>query len=229
LLIPCIDLQSGQAVQLVRGRRRELAVPDVFAQLDKFAHYSWLHIIDLDAAVDKGDNNTLVEALATRARRKYRMKLRVGGGVRTIARARRLIRCGATQIIIGSAVFSGGRLNLRFLRALSRAVPRTRIVIALDTYRGKIAIHGWRRSVAFHPSEVMSRLEPLCSAFLCTDVDREGTLSGANLAYFANLRAATRHPIIAAGGIRTHREVSRLEKLNIDAAVGMALYKNLLT
>ena len=228
MLIPCIDLQSGQVVQLVRGRRRELALPDVFAQLDRFAGYSWLHIIDLDAAMDAGNNNALVEALAKRARQKYQMKLRVGGGVRTVARAKRLIRCGATQIIIGSAAFSGGLLDLRFLRALNRFVPPKRVVIALDALGGKISTHGWRKSIAVHPREVMPHLEPFCSAFLCTDVDREGTLSGANLGYFRGLRRATTHPIIAAGGIRTRQEISALEELSMDAAIGMALYKDLL-
>jgi phosphoribosylformimino-5-aminoimidazole carboxamide ribonucleotide (ProFAR) isomerase len=74
----------------------------------------------------------------------------------------------------------------------------------------------------------MLALEPYCAAFLCTDVDREGTLAGANLKYFASLRAATTHPIIAAGGIKTGREITALAKLKMDAAVGMALYKNLL-
>lgn len=226
MLIPCIDLQDGRAVQLVHGRRRELAVADVFAQLDKFKAYPWLHIIDLDAAMKKGENNALVEALCERARRKYKMKVRVGGGVRSISRAKHLIHCGATQIIIGSAAFSGGRLKFRFLRALNRAIPRKRIVIALDTYRGTITTQGWRKAVPLRPEEVMSRLEPLCASFLCTDVDREGTLSGANLRYFADLRSATSHPIIAAGGIKSHREISALAKLNMDAAVGMAVYKN---
>ena len=228
MLIPCIDLQSGQAVQLVHGRRRELAVPDVFAQLEKFRRYPWLHIIDLDAAMNKGHNNDLVEALCRHARRKYRMNVRVGGGVRTSARARRLVRSGAAQIIIGSAAFRNGRLNVRFLQALNRVIPAARIVIALDAYRGKIAIQGWRKSIALEPRQVMASLEPFCAAFLCTDVDREGTLSGADLCYFAALRAATRHPIIAAGGIKTRREISTLARLNMDAAVGMALYKNVL-
>jgi len=228
VLIPCIDLQSGQAVQLVHGRRRELAVPDVFAQLHKFRHYRWLHIIDLDAAMNKSHNNSLVAALCKRARRKYKMNVRVGGGIRTVARATQLTRLGATQIIIGSAAFKDGKLNLRFLRALNRAIPRKKIVIALDTYKGKITTHGWRKSVALHPQDVMSALEPHCAAFLCTDVDREGTLSGANLKYFASLRAATAHPIIAAGGIKTRREISALAKLKMDAAVCMAVYKNLL-
>ena len=72
----------------------------------------------------------------------------------------------------------------------------------------------------------MSQLEPFCAAFLCTDVDREGTMSGANLDWFRKLRAATTHSIIAAGGIKTRREISSLEKIGMDAAVGMAVYKN---
>ena len=228
MLIPCIDLQAGQAVQLVHGRRRELAVADVFAQLERFSRYPWLHIIDLDAAMSKGDNDELVQALCRRARRKYRMKVRVGGGVRSVSRAVQLVKCGASQIIVGSAAFAKGQINLRFLRALNRALPRRRIVLALDTYRGKISTEGWRRSVALRPDQVMDPLEAFCAAFLCTDVDREGTLSGANLRYFGDLRAATRHPVIAAGGIRTLREVRALAKLNMDAAVGMALYKDVI-
>jgi len=228
LLIPCIDLQSGQAVQLVHGRRRELAVPDVASQLRKFRRYRWLHIIDLDAAMNKGNNNAIVESLCKRARRKYKMKVRVGGGVRTIARAKELAHIGATQIIIGSAVFHRGKINFRLLRSLTRAVHRRRVVIALDSFRGKISIHGWRKSVALHLQDAMQALEPFCAAFLCTDVDREGTLSGVNLEYLASLRAATTHPIIAAGGIKTRREIATLAKLKMDAAVGMALYKNLL-
>ena len=228
MLVPCIDLQSGQAVQLVQGRRRELAVADVFAQLYEFRTYEWLHIIDLDAALDKGHNNALAAELCGCARRKYKMKVRVGGGIRKVARAQELVNLGATQIIIGSAAFRHGRTDLRFLSALGEAVPRKKIVIALDTYRGKIATQGWRKSISLEAADVMASLESYCSAFLCTDVDREGTLSGANLQYFASLRAATRFPIIAAGGIKTRREVAALAKLKMDAAVGMALYKGLL-
>jgi phosphoribosylformimino-5-aminoimidazole carboxamide ribonucleotide (ProFAR) isomerase len=72
----------------------------------------------------------------------------------------------------------------------------------------------------------VTQLEPFCAAFLCTDVDREGTMSGANLEWFRMLRGTTSHPIIAAGGIKTHREIAALERLNMDAAVGMAMYKN---
>ena len=117
---------------------------------------------------------------------------------------------------------------MRFLRQLTREVNRKRIVIALDTAQGRITIHGWRRRVALQAKNVMAQLEPFCAGFLCTDVDREGTMTGANLQWFQKLRGATSHPIIAAGGIRTRREIAALEKIGVDAAVGMALYKNCL-
>jgi phosphoribosylformimino-5-aminoimidazole carboxamide ribotide isomerase len=228
VLIPCIDLQGGQAVQLVRGRTRELAVVDVFGLLQKFRKYPWLHVIDLDAAMGKGSNDELVRALCTQARTKFKMKVRVGGGIRTIPRAEKIAAWGANQIVIGSAVFRDGKVNLRFLRQLTREVHRQRIIIALDTLQGRITIHGWRTRIALQAERVMTQLEPFCAGFLCTDVDREGTMTGANLQWFRKLRDATEHPIIAAGGIRTRREITALEKIGMDAAVGMALYKNCL-
>ena len=226
MLIPCIDLQGGQAVQLVHGRKRELAVADVFSLLEKFKSYSWLHLIDLDAAIGTGDNNILARQLCLEARTRYKFKVRVGGGIRTVARALEIAKWGADQIIIGSAAFRKGRVNLHFLRQLTKQVAPRKIVIALDTAKGRITIHGWRRRLALRPENVMLQFEPFCDAFLCTDVDREGTMSGANLEWFHNLRAATQHPIIAAGGIKTRREINSLAKIGMDAAVGMAVYKN---
>jgi phosphoribosylformimino-5-aminoimidazole carboxamide ribotide isomerase len=226
VLIPCIDLQSGQAVQLVHGRRRELAVADVFGLLEKFRHYKWLHIIDLDAAMNKPPNSKLVRALCKKAARDYKLKVRVGGGIRTLARATSAINAGATQIIIGSSAFEVGAINENFLASLTKKFTRKKIVIALDTAKGQILTQGWREKLKLHPGAVIPQLEPYCSAFLCTDVDREGTMTGANLGYFRELRAATKLPIIAAGGITTRREITALEKINMDAAVGMALYKN---
>jgi len=226
MLIPCIDLQSGQAVQLVHGRKRELAVADVFGLLEKFQSHRWLHIIDLDAAIGTGDNNALAKQLCLQARKRYNFKVRIGGGIRTVARAAQIVGWGADQIIIGSAAFRDGKINTRFLRALNKKVPCKKIVIALDTARGHITIHGWRRKLTLRPAEVMPELESFCSAFLCTDVDREGTMSGANLQWFRQLRAATAHPIIAAGGIKSLREIFALEKIGMHAAVGMSLYKN---
>ena len=226
MLIPCIDLQGGQAVQLVHGRRRELAVSDVFGLLEKFGHHKWLHVIDLDAAMGKGHNRRLVSELCVRAKREHGMKVRVGGGIRNVSAAETLIRLGVAQIIIGSAAFRAGRPNLSFLKKLRDQVKKKQVLIALDTAKGKIVVHGWRTSLRISPREVMAALEPYCGGFLCTDVDREGTMSGVNLEWFRDLRAATKLPIIAAGGISSRREIRALERIGMDAAVGMALYKN---
>ena len=226
MLIPCIDLQKGRAVQLIHGRKRALVIADVFSLLRKFRRYSWLHIIDLDAAMGKGANDVLVRELCARARKFFGMKIRAGGGIRTVARAEEITRWGADQIIIGSAAFRAGQVNKHFLQQLKKKVRRNRIVVALDTARGQIAIHGWRRRVALQAEDVMTQLEPYCAGFLCTDVDREGTMAGANLEWFRKLRDATAHPIIAAGGIVTRSEINALERMSMDAAVGMAVYKN---
>jgi phosphoribosylformimino-5-aminoimidazole carboxamide ribotide isomerase len=226
VLIPCIDLKGGQAVQLVHGRKCELAVADVFGLLEKFKSYPWLHLIDLDAAIGTGDNNALARELCLQARKRYKFKVRVGGGIRTVRRAEGIAKWGAEQIIIGSAAFREGKINIRFLRQLTKKVAPHQIVIALDTARGRITINGWRRKLTLRAENVMAQLAPYCAAFLCTDVDREGTMTGANLVWFRKLRAATAHPVIAAGGIKSIREIRVLEKIGMDAAVGMAVYKN---
>lgn len=220
MIIPCIDLQGGKAVQLVRGRRLALSVSDVFGVLEGFRGYPIVHVIDLDAALGKGANGTLIKALCRRAP----MKVRVGGGIRTVARAERIVSWGAEKIIIGSAAFHDGDINREFLQKLGARVPRKRVIIALDTERGNIVVRGWRERLPLKPEGVMSKLEPFCSEFLATFVDNEGTMKGTNLGWFRKLRSFTSLPITAAGGIRSMREVAALEKLGMNAAVGMAMY-----
>ncbi|MCU1243089.1 MAG: 1-(5-phosphoribosyl)-5-[(5-phosphoribosylamino)methylideneamino] imidazole-4-carboxamide isomerase [Candidatus Acidoferrum typicum] len=213
-------------MQLVHGRRRELAIADVMSLLLKFKKYKWLHIIDLDAAMGKGNNSELARKLCDEAAHRYGMKVRVGGGIRTLWRAEEITEWGAQQVIVGSAAFQDGKINRAFLRRLRTRVGRPAIVVALDTCRGHIVIKGWREKLRIQAEQVMEHLEPFCAAFLCTDVDREGTMSGANREWFERLRSATSHPIIAAGGIKAQREIDALERIGIDAAVGMALYKD---
>ena len=165
MLIPCIDLQDGQAVQLVHGRKRELAVADVLGLLDRFGHYAWLHVIDLDAAMRRGQSNRLVQQLCREARRKFKIKLRVGGGIRTVRRAESLIALGVEQIIVGSAAFRRQRPNLPFLKRLDNRIGKKHVLIALDTAKGRIVIHGWRKSLSLAPAEVMSAPNPIAPVF----------------------------------------------------------------
>jgi phosphoribosylformimino-5-aminoimidazole carboxamide ribotide isomerase len=222
MIIPCIDLQDGRAVQLVHGRRRRLAVDDVFGLLERFREYPLLHVIDLDAAMGRGSNARLVSALCRRAP----MRVRVGGGIRTAARAARILDSGAEKIIVGSAAFRRGRVNGAFLSRLAKRVGRRRVIVAVDTEGGRILVRGWQERLRLRPEEVFPELAKYASEFLCTYVDAEGTMRGTNLSWFRTLRGATSLPITAAGGIRSRREVRALEGMGMNAAVGMAMYLN---
>ena len=211
-------------MQLVHGRKLRLAVEDVFGLLDRFRDYPLLHVIDLDAAMGRGSNARLVGQLCHKAS----MRVRVGGGIRTAARAKRILASGAEKVIIGSAAFRDGGVNRAFLSRLVAAVGKRRMIVAVDTEQGRILVHGWQKKLSLTPEQVFPELEPYASEFLCTYVDAEGTMRGTSLRWFRQLREATRLPITAAGGIRSAREVRELEKLGMHAAVGMALYLNLL-
>jgi phosphoribosylformimino-5-aminoimidazole carboxamide ribotide isomerase len=220
MIIPCIDLQNGKAVQLVRGRKRALAVDDVLGLLDRFRDYPILHVIDLDAAMRKGSNARWIKRLCRSAHR----KVRVGGGIRTAARAEKILSWGAEKIIVGSAAFENGKVARGFLRELAARVGRKRVIVALDTEGGRIVVRGWREKLKLCPGDVIPELEPYCSEFFSTFVDNEGTMKGTDLAGFRRLRRATQFPITAAGGIRSMREVRALEKLGMNATIGMAIY-----
>jgi len=220
MIIPCIDLQGGKAVQLVRGRKLALSVTDVLGLLQRFRGYPILNVIDLDAAMRKGSNGPWIKRICAAAP----MEVRVGGGVRTVTRAQQLLGWGAAKVIVGSAAFRDGEINEDFLKALAARAKRRNIIIALDAEGGRIVIRGWRERLKLRPENVMPKLEPYCSGFLCTFVDNEGTMKGTNLAWYRSLRRATKLPVTAAGGIRSMSEVNALEKLGMHAAVGMAIY-----
>src|SRR3984957_9924937 len=167
MMIPCIDLQDGRAVQLVHGRKLKLAVDDVFGLLDCFGRHPLIHVIDLDAAA-----------------KKRKMRVRVGGGIRTVAQAARIAGWGAEKIIVGSAAFKDGKVNANFLDRLAAKIGCRRIMIALDTEGGKILVRGWQDKLRLSPEEVIPQLEKYASEFLCTYVDAEGTMRGTNLEWF---------------------------------------------
>jgi phosphoribosylformimino-5-aminoimidazole carboxamide ribotide isomerase len=220
MIIPCIDLQGGKAVQLVRGRKLALSVDDVLGLLDRFRNYPILHVIDLDAAMRKGSNARWIKTLC----KKGKMKVRVGGGIRSAAQAKKILSWGAEKVIVGSAAFEDGKIAGKFLADLAQRAGKKNIIIALDTQRGRILVRGWQEKLKLRPEEVIPELEPYCSEFLSTFVDNEGTMKGTDLKWFRKLRRVSKLPITAAGGIRSVKEVRALEKIGMNAAVGMAIY-----
>jgi phosphoribosylformimino-5-aminoimidazole carboxamide ribotide isomerase len=218
MIIPCIDLQDGKVVQLIQGQKKALEGAPPLEMLELFKGFPVIQVIDLDAAMGKGLNLEIVRQLASRAR------TRVGGGVRTAARARELVDAGAERIIVGTAAFSGNAINEPLLKEIDRSVGRDKVLLALDSKHGKIVVKGWTEAVDLTAEEVIQRLEPFCGGFLCTYVDKEGMLEGTDLGWYRRLRAATNHEITAAGGITTIDEIRELTQMNIHAALGMAIY-----
>jgi phosphoribosylformimino-5-aminoimidazole carboxamide ribotide isomerase len=111
------------------------------------------------------------------------------------------------------------------LGELRATVGKRKVIVALDTRAGKIVVRGWKQKLSVRAQDVMQELEPYCSEFMATFVDNEGTMRGTDLAWYRELRRATKLPITAAGGIRSMEEVRELEKLGMNAAVGMAVYR----
>jgi len=212
VIIPCIDLMGGKVVQLVQGRDKALEGDAPLEMLSKFAAFPQIQVIDLDAAMGTGENAALVELLASRA------LCRVGGGVRTPERARRLLAQGAHRVVVGTAAFTP------VIEQIAAEVGPQNVLIALDSKNGKIVVKGWQESTDFTAEKVITRLEPFCGGFLCTYVDKEGMMQGTDLDWFRRLRNATKHEITAAGGITTVDDIRALDDMNIHAALGMAIY-----
>lgn len=127
-------------------------------------------------------------------------------------------------MIVGTAAFSSEGPNLGLLQSLADAIGPERIMLALDTKAGRIVVRGWQESTTLRAIDVLRPLEPFCSSFLCTYVDKEGMMQGTDLEWFRSLRAETGHAITAAGGITTMADIRVLSNLNIDCAIGMSIY-----
>jgi phosphoribosylformimino-5-aminoimidazole carboxamide ribotide isomerase len=218
LLIPSIDLQAGAVVQLVQGERLAIRDDDVFAWVQRFARFSKVQVIDLDAAKDAGDNLALVGQIA-RA-----LPCRVGGGIRTVDRAQEVLAAGAAQIIVGSSLFKAGRPNLDFARTLADAVGGDRVIAAVDSRGGHVVIHGWKTALPLTAVDAVRALEPFCDEFLYTHVDTEGLMGGTDFDAIRAVRESTTRRVTAAGGITTRKEIDDLHALGVDAVVGMAIY-----
>jgi phosphoribosylformimino-5-aminoimidazole carboxamide ribotide isomerase len=226
MLIPSIDLLGGKVVQLVHGEKKALEFASFEPWVERFARYPIVQLIDLDAAMrtDYGDNRALVEQITTR------LPCQVGGGVRTLERAEQLLAAGARKVMVGSALFHGSDgIDVEFARSLCERFGTDRLIFAVDSKHGKVAVAGWKETTELTAVHAMSTLEPYCSAFLYTHVDTEGTMTGFPLDIAQQLKHATARRVIVAGGIRSQAEVDELDTIGVDAVVGMAIYTGMMS
>ena len=218
MLIPSIDLQGGRIVQLVQGETLAIEARDPEPWIARFTPFPRVQLIDLDAAKGEGDNSAMVSAICAR------LPCRVGGGIRTIERAQAVLDAGARAVIVSSALFRSGDIDLEFAGGLAQAVGPERVIAAVDSRAGQVVIHGWRTVLPLSAVDAVRALEPYCSEFLYTHVDSEGLMRGTDMEAILSVRRATARRVTAAGGITTRAEIERLDAENVDAVVGMAIY-----
>ncbi len=213
MMIPSIDLQGQRVVQLIGGKKLAVEIKeDPVRFADRFKKYPEVQVIDLDAAKSEGNNLRIIERIAKK------LNCRAGGGIRSIEAAERLIQAGVRKVIIGT------RAEPVFLSELEKKIGKDAIIVALDSFKGKVTVEGWKKTTKIDPVAKARELEPFCSEFLVTVVDREGQMKGTDIEFIRKIRAATKNRIVAAGGISSMEEIAELEKIGVDSVVGMALY-----
>jgi phosphoribosylformimino-5-aminoimidazole carboxamide ribotide isomerase len=218
MLIPSIDLQNGHVVQLVQGDRLAIQAPDPEPWIARFSRFPRVQLIDLDAAMGRGDNAALVTAICRR------LPCRVGGGIRSVERAAAVLEGGAHAVIASSALFRDGAVDVAFAETLADAVGAERVIAAVDSRGGHVAIHGWKTILPITAVDAVRALESYCSEFLYTHVDKEGLMEGTDVDAILQVRRATSRRVTAAGGITTWEEIDLLDAHGVDAVVGMAIY-----
>ncbi|MDZ7260644.1 MAG: bifunctional phosphoribosyl-AMP cyclohydrolase/phosphoribosyl-ATP diphosphatase HisIE [candidate division KSB1 bacterium] len=218
MIIASIDLMNGKAVQLRQGKEKVLERDDPVRLAREFDKYGEIAVIDLDAALGQGTNVDTIKEICKLA------DCRVGGGIRSIEKARELISFGASKVIIGTRAFENDTVNHDFLQKLTSAIGKNQLMIAIDALNGEIVTQGWRHKTGLDLFEVVQALEPYASAFLFTCVEKEGGLQGTDLKIIERLRQTTAIPLTVAGGITTLDEIVALAKLGVDVQLGLALY-----
>ena len=209
MIIPSIDLQGGQTVQLIGGAEKALDSGDPRPIAARFGRVGEVAVIDLDAAMGKGDHAALIAELCGLC------DARVGGGIRSVEAAKRWLDAGAAKVILGTAATP----------ELLSKLPKNRVIAALDARDGEVVVKGWTEGTGRGIVERMAELRPYVGGFLVTFVEREGRLGGTNLDQVAALvQAAGDAKVTIAGGVTTAEDVAALDKLGADAQVGMALY-----
>lgn len=225
-VLPSVDLMSGKVVRLVKGDPSRSKVystdPVETAGRWKKEGASMLHIVDLDAALEQGSNLPIVEAIITAVD----IDVEVGGGVRTVQGASRLLDSGVEKVVLGTAA-------LRDKRIVSELISKyggTRVMVALDYLGDRVMVRGWKEA-SKTLTEALSEMTDIgARRFLLTDVGRDGTLQGPDLQTLTEVSKSLRGEVVASGGVRGLEDLVALQKTGVAGVViGTALYEGLFT
>ncbi len=214
MIIPSIDLMDGKVVQLEQGKKKKIELNNAVEIAEKFKKFKEVQVIDLDAAMGNGNNKKIISELC------QIVNARVGGGIRNSVIANEIMDMGAKKIIIGT------KANRDFLQKLNEFIPKEKIICAIDAWKTKIVINGWKEKTNKSIFEKVKEIEDYCSEFLFTAVEKEGLMKDIDFDTVKKLCQLTENRIIYAGGVSTNQEIKMLEELNVDCVIGMAIYTN---
>jgi len=227
-IIPAVDLMDGKVVRLIQGDPRALKayghLGDPVAVAKRWEEYGAdaLHVIDLDAALDRGSNLDVIKKIA----QGVGIPVQVGGGIRTLEAAQNLLRVGIDRIIVGSLAFK----ELHTLKRLLEEFGCDRVAVALDHRNGEVMVRGWRTATKLEVGEAMERFLSLgVNLFLITSITRDGTLQGPDYSLLAEACKRSGARIIAAGGVGCLEDLIALKRMGVwGVVVGKALYEGVL-
>ncbi len=224
-IIPAIDLKDGRCVRLFQG---EMDRETVYFENPVAAAHHWLaegatflHIVDLNGAVEGRPIHTKEVAAICQL---PGLAVELGGGLRSVAAVDAAFALGIKRVVIGTAAYD----NAEFLRTLCTKYPG-KIVVGIDARQGKVAVKGWKETTSMDAVELAQRCEGDGAArIIYTDISRDGTRDGVNLAETLKIARAVKIPIIASGGVATLDDIRRLLPLQQEGVegviVGQALY-----
>ncbi|MEZ5472584.1 MAG: bifunctional phosphoribosyl-AMP cyclohydrolase/phosphoribosyl-ATP diphosphatase HisIE, partial [Marinicella sp.] len=208
MLIPSIDLMDGKAVQLQQGDKKIIEREDVFELLEEFSLYGEVAIIDLDAAMGKGSNQTLIEQLLRKRR------CRVGGGIRDLATAKNYLAAGASKIILGTSASQDWVKKL----------PKQSLIFAIDAKDDYLTTHGWQQTQDIKVVDIIADWAKNCGEFLYTQVKKEGMMQGIDQQRISEVIKASPIPVTVAGGITSYEDLQWINSYGANSQIGMAIY-----
>jgi phosphoribosylformimino-5-aminoimidazole carboxamide ribotide isomerase len=230
ILYPAIDLKDGQCVRLLHGDMDKATVFNASPanQAEQFAKagFDWLHVVDLNGAIEGRAANAEAVADILAA---VSLPVQLGGGVRTLAAIEAWLEAGVSRVVLGTIAVREPALVKR-----AAGLYPEQVAVAVDVKDGKVAVEGWVETSEIGPIELGRRFEDAgVAALIVTDISRDGALTGVNVEAVGALADAVCIPVIASGGVASVRDIERLKARPgvpiAGAVLGRALYTGALT
>ncbi len=222
LVIPAIDLKGGKVVRLFKGEFERAKVysssPEDMAKLFEEAGFRRLHVVDLDGSLEGIPVNLPSIRLIRKA---FSGSIEVGGGIRSVETCRVLHEEGIDFFVVGT-------LAIREPRTFEKMVELfpERVILAVDSKGGKVAVGGWKEESSISPQELALRYENIpIWGYLYTNIDKDGTLEGVDTKPYVEFKSYTKKPVLASGGVASLEDIRKLMGIVEGVVVGKAIYE----